>query len=60
MTKLAFIGQSYVHEDATGAGPLDKLSRYEKTLINNLDKAMGRLAELQDSRVEQAPAGAKD
>ena len=41
--------------DATGAGALDKLSRYEKTLMNNLDKALERLAELQDGRVEQAP-----
>ena len=39
MTKLAFIGQSYVHADAAGAGALDKLSRYEGTLMNNLDKA---------------------
>ena len=41
--------------DAKGAGALDKLSRYETTLMNNLHKAMGRLAELQDGRVEQAP-----
>ena len=46
---------SLVVTDAKGAGALDKLSRYEKTLMNNLDKALERLAELQDGRVEQAP-----
>ena len=52
------VGEAFV-ADATGAGAFDKLSRYEKTLMNNLDKALERLAELQDGRVEQAPDGAE-
>ena len=52
------VGEAFV-ADAMGAGAFDKLSRYEKTLMNNFDKALGNLAKLQDGRVEQAPDGAE-
>ena len=41
--------------DASGPGALEKLGRYETTLMNNLLKALRSLTELQEGRVEPAP-----
>ncbi len=45
---------SKVPADAAGPDALQKLARYERTLMNNHQTALRELKELQDGRVEQA------
>jgi len=49
----ASVGEAFV-ADAAGPDALQKLARYERTLMNNQQTALRELKELQDGRVEQA------
>ncbi len=53
VVKRHSVGEAFV-ADAAGPDALQKLARYERTLMNNQQTALRELKELQDGRVEQA------